>query len=78
MHTDRGVTRPSSERVAMKSIVDRQTSVKTLPSPWGRTEQKYMSQVSVCGDDEYDMALSVGNLILSELSIELLTFRGII
>ena len=35
MHTDRAV-RPGSERVAMRPIVDRQTSVKTLPSPCGR------------------------------------------
>ena len=32
MRTDRPVTRPNSERVAMRSIVDRQTPVKTLPS----------------------------------------------
>ena len=32
MHTDRAVTRPSSEPVAMRPIVDRQTPVKTLPS----------------------------------------------
>ena len=32
MRTDRAVTRPSSERVVMRSIVDRQTYVKTLPS----------------------------------------------
>ena len=35
MRTDRAV-RPSSERVAMWPIVDRQTPVKTLPSPCGR------------------------------------------
>ena len=33
MRTDRAVTRPSSKRVAMRPIVDRQTPVKTLPSP---------------------------------------------
>ena len=32
MHTDRAVTRPSSEPVSMRPIVDRQTPVKTLPS----------------------------------------------
>ena len=32
MRTDRAVTRTSSERVAMRQIVDRQTPVKTLPS----------------------------------------------
>ena len=32
MLTDRAVTRPSSEPVAMRPIVDRQTPVKTLPS----------------------------------------------
>ena len=32
MRTDRALTRPSSDRVAMKPIVDRQTPVKTLPS----------------------------------------------
>ena len=32
MRTDRAVTRPISERVATRPIVDRQTSVKTLPS----------------------------------------------
>ena len=31
MHTDHAVTRPSSEPVAMRPIVDRQTPVKTLP-----------------------------------------------
>ena len=36
MPTDRAVTRTSSERVAMRPIVDRQTRVKTLPSPCGR------------------------------------------
>ena len=36
MRTDRAVTRPSSERVAKRPIVDRQTPVKTLPSPCGR------------------------------------------
>ena len=32
MRTDRAVTRPSSEPVFMRPIVDRQTPVKTLPS----------------------------------------------
>ena len=32
MRTDRAVTRPSSEPVSMRPIVDRQTPVKTLPS----------------------------------------------
>ena len=32
MHTNRAVTRPSSERVAIRPIVDRQTPVKTLHS----------------------------------------------
>ena len=32
MHTDRIATRPSSEPVSMRLIVDRQTLVKTLPS----------------------------------------------
>ena len=32
MHTDRAITRPSSESVSMRPIVDRQTPVKTLPS----------------------------------------------
>ena len=32
MRTDRAVTRPNSEPVSMKPIVDRQTPVKTLPS----------------------------------------------
>ena len=32
MRTDRAITRPSSEPVFMRSIVDRQTPVKTLPS----------------------------------------------
>ena len=32
MHSDRAVTRPSSEPVSMRPIVDRQTPVKTLPS----------------------------------------------
>ena len=32
MRTDRAVTRTSSERVAIRPIEDRQTSVKTLPS----------------------------------------------
>ena len=32
MHTDRAATRPSSEPVSMRPIVDRQTPVKTLPS----------------------------------------------
>ena len=32
MHTDRAVTRSSSEPVAMRPIVDRQKPVKTLPS----------------------------------------------
>ena len=32
MRTDRTVTRPSSEAVSIKTIVDRQTSVKTLSS----------------------------------------------
>ena len=32
MRTDRAVTRPSSEPVATRLIVDRQTPVKTLPS----------------------------------------------
>ena len=32
MRTDRAVTRSSSERVATRPIVDRQTPVKTLPS----------------------------------------------
>ena len=36
MHTDRIVIRPSSEQVAMRPIVDRQTPVKTVPSPCGR------------------------------------------
>ena len=30
MHTDRNVRRPSSEPVAVRPIVDRQTPVKTL------------------------------------------------
>ena len=33
--TDRAVTRPSSERVAIRPIVERQTPVKTLRSPCG-------------------------------------------
>ena len=32
MHTDRAVTRPSREPVAMRPIVDRQTPVKTVSS----------------------------------------------
>ena len=32
MRTDRAVRRPSSEPVAVRPIVDRQTPVKTLPS----------------------------------------------
>ena len=32
MRTDRAVTTMSSDRVAMRLIVDRQTPVKTLPS----------------------------------------------
>ena len=32
MHTDRVVTRPSSESVSMRPIVDRRMPVKTLPS----------------------------------------------
>ena len=32
MHTDRAVASPSSEQVAMRPTVDRQTPVKTLPS----------------------------------------------
>ena len=36
MRTDQAVTRPSSEWIAMRLIVDRQTPVKTLPSPCGR------------------------------------------
>ena len=36
MRTDRAVTRMSSERIAKRPIVDRQTPVKTLPSPCGR------------------------------------------
>ena len=32
MRTDRAVTRMSSDRVAMRPIVDRQAPVKTLPS----------------------------------------------
>ena len=32
MRTNRAVTRPSSEPVSMRPIVDRQTPVKTLPS----------------------------------------------
>ena len=32
MRTDRAVTRMSSESVAMRLIVNRQTPVKTLPS----------------------------------------------
>ena len=32
MRTDRSVTRPSSEPVGMRPIVDRQTPVKILPS----------------------------------------------
>ena len=32
MCTDRAVARPSSERVAVTQIEDRQTPVKTLPS----------------------------------------------
>ena len=32
MRTDRAITRPSSEPVGMRPIVDRQTPVKTLPS----------------------------------------------
>ena len=35
MRADRAVTTLSSERVAMRPIVDRQTPVKTLPSPYG-------------------------------------------
>ena len=36
MRADRAVTRRGSEIVAMRPIVDRQTPVKTLPSPCGR------------------------------------------
>ena len=36
MHTDRAVTRKSSELVVMRPIVDNQTNEKTLPSPCGR------------------------------------------
>ena len=36
MRTDRAVTKPSSERIAMKPIVDRQTLVEVSPSPCGR------------------------------------------
>ena len=32
MHTNRAITRPSSESVSMRPIGDRQTPVKTLPS----------------------------------------------
>ena len=32
MRTDRAVTRMTSDRVAIRPIVDRQTPVKTLPS----------------------------------------------
>ena len=32
MRTDRAITRLSSDRVAMRPIVERQTPVKTLPS----------------------------------------------
>ena len=33
LRTDRAVTRPSSEPISMRPIVDRQTAAKTLPSP---------------------------------------------
>ena len=36
MRTDRAVTGPSSDRVVMRLIVDRQTPVKTLPSSCGQ------------------------------------------
>ena len=32
MRTDRTITKPNSERLVMRLIVDRQTPVKTLPS----------------------------------------------
>ena len=40
MRTDRAVTRPSSEPVFMRPIVDRQTPVKTLPSLAVSNKQK--------------------------------------
>ena len=43
MRTDRAVTRPSSEPVSMRPIVDRQTSVKTLPSLWSVNMDGYPS-----------------------------------
>ena len=45
MRTDRAVTRSSSEQVAMRPIVDRQTSVKTLPSPWGSVRRQHSSKM---------------------------------
>ena len=41
MRTDHAVTRMSSEWVAMTLIVDRQTPVKTLPSPCGRQKSVF-------------------------------------
>ena len=42
IRTDRAVTRPSSEPVSMRSIVDTQTPVNTLPSlAVGNNERKY-------------------------------------
>ena len=39
MRTDRAVTRTSSERVASRPIVDRQTPMKTLPLAVGKNQQ---------------------------------------
>ena len=45
MRTDRAVTRSSSQQVAMRPIVDRQTRVKTLPSPWGSLRRQHSSKM---------------------------------
>ena len=56
MHTARAVTRPSSEPVSMRPIVDRQTPVKTLPSlAVGNKEYTETDYPIVTGHPCYDL-----------------------
>ena len=52
MRTDHALTRLSSEQIAMTPTVDKQTPVKTLPSPWSvktpcSNKERYFGQRAV-------------------------------
>ena len=78
MRTDRVVTRPSSEPVAMRPIVDKQKPVKTLPSlvvgkdVWPVLKCTCIQRYRVFTAQSYDDSISKYVLTVSSLPFTVL------